>query len=134
MNATLLALIICIAAAGLEGALAGGGVRQRLAELRMPLYSPPFALWLVIGAGAFVSVGACATGILITPNDGGADVTVVDASGCPQYDLTQSASIIDGSIASVPSIGPSLDLITPEPMSLSHVAVGAAAFVRRRHK
>lgn len=41
--------MICIAAAALEGALAGRGVRQRLAQLRMPPYSPPFALWLVIG-------------------------------------------------------------------------------------
>lgn len=49
MRPALLPLIICIAAAALEGALAGGGVRQRLAQLRMPPYSPPFFLWLVIG-------------------------------------------------------------------------------------
>ena len=49
MSATLLALIICIAAAALEGVLAGSGLRQRLASLRMPPYSPPFAVWLVIG-------------------------------------------------------------------------------------
>ncbi|HEY2711196.1 MAG TPA: tryptophan-rich sensory protein [Chthoniobacterales bacterium] len=53
MNPTLLALIICIATGVLEGVLAGGGVRQRLAELRMPPYSPPFALWLVIGAAYY---------------------------------------------------------------------------------
>jgi benzodiazapine receptor len=41
-------VIICAAAAVLEGALAPGA-RQRLAQLRMPPYSPPFALWLVIG-------------------------------------------------------------------------------------
>jgi tryptophan-rich sensory protein len=46
---TLLALIICIAAAALEGALVGGDARQRLTQLRMPAYSPPFALWLMIG-------------------------------------------------------------------------------------
>jgi tryptophan-rich sensory protein len=45
----LLSLIICTAAAVLEGALAGKDARQRLAQLRMPPYSPPFALWLVIG-------------------------------------------------------------------------------------
>lgn len=44
-----LSLIICTAAAVLEGALAGKGARQWLAQLRMPPYSPPFALWLVIG-------------------------------------------------------------------------------------
>ncbi|MBA3963769.1 MAG: tryptophan-rich sensory protein [Chthoniobacterales bacterium] len=49
MNPTLLALIICLAAAALEGALAGRAVRQRLAELRMPRYSPSFSLWIVIG-------------------------------------------------------------------------------------
>src|SRR5437867_13210508 len=46
---TLLSVIICVTAAILEGALAGKGARQRLAQLRMPPYSPPFALWLVIG-------------------------------------------------------------------------------------
>ena len=50
MNPTVLALIICGAAAVAEGALAGGSVRRRLAQLRMPPYSPPFALWLGIGA------------------------------------------------------------------------------------
>src|SRR5262249_52446790 len=49
LSATLLSVIICVAAAILEGALAGKGARQRLAQLRMPDYSPPFALWLVIG-------------------------------------------------------------------------------------
>jgi len=29
--------------------LAGSGVRQRLASLRMPPYSPPFPVWLAIG-------------------------------------------------------------------------------------
>ena len=38
-----------MAAAALEGGLSGSGVRQRLASLRMPPYSPPFAVWLVIG-------------------------------------------------------------------------------------
>lgn len=33
--------------------MAGGGARQRLAELRMPSYSPPFALWLVIGTAYY---------------------------------------------------------------------------------
>ena len=37
----------------MEGLLAGGGVRQRLAQLRMPPYSPPFALWLLIGAAYY---------------------------------------------------------------------------------
>ena len=49
LSATLLGVIICAAAAVLEAALAGRGARQRLTQLRMPPYSPPFALWLVIG-------------------------------------------------------------------------------------
>jgi tryptophan-rich sensory protein len=49
LSPTLLSVIICVAAAILEGALAGKGARQRLAQLSMPSYSPPFALWLVIG-------------------------------------------------------------------------------------
>ncbi len=49
LSPTVLGVIICTAAAVLEGVLAGEGVRQRMAQLRMPLYSPPFALWLVIG-------------------------------------------------------------------------------------
>lgn len=46
---TLLGVIICVAAAILEGALAGKDARQWLAQLRMPRYSPPFVLWVVIG-------------------------------------------------------------------------------------
>ena len=49
LSPTLLGVIICASAAVLEAVLAGNGARQRLAQLRMPPYSPPFALWLVIG-------------------------------------------------------------------------------------
>jgi tryptophan-rich sensory protein len=49
LSPAVLAVIICAAAAVLEGALAGKGPRQRLAQIRMPPYSPPFALWLIIG-------------------------------------------------------------------------------------
>ena len=49
------AIAICAAAAALEGVLAGRGVRDRLAELRLPRYSPPIALWFVIG-GLFYAV------------------------------------------------------------------------------
>ena len=54
LGPTLLGVMICAPAAVLEGVLAGGGVRQRLAQLRMPPYSPPFALWLVIGVLFYV--------------------------------------------------------------------------------
>src|SRR5262250_3344909 len=49
LSPTVLGVIICAAAAVLEAVLAGKGARQRLAQLRMPPYSPPFGLWLVIG-------------------------------------------------------------------------------------
>jgi translocator protein len=54
VTATLLALLICIAAAALEGVFAGSGVRQRLASLRMPPYSPPLSVWLLIGITYYV--------------------------------------------------------------------------------
>jgi len=54
LSPTLLGVMICAAAAVLEGVLAGEGVRQRLAQLRMPAYSPPFALWIVIGVLFYV--------------------------------------------------------------------------------
>ena len=56
MSTTLIALLICIVAVGLEGIFSGRGVRQRLAALRMPPYSPPFPVWLVIG---FAYYGIC---------------------------------------------------------------------------
>lgn len=43
------ALGLCVASAALEGVAAGPGVKQRLAELRQPRYSPPFAVWIAIG-------------------------------------------------------------------------------------
>src|SRR5215469_7393602 len=49
LSPTVLGVIICAAAAVLEAVLAGKGARQRLAQLRMPPYSPPFTLWLVMG-------------------------------------------------------------------------------------
>jgi benzodiazapine receptor len=54
VSPTIIAIITCGAAAVAEGALAGGSARQRLAQLRMPPYSPPFALWLAIGALYYV--------------------------------------------------------------------------------
>jgi benzodiazapine receptor len=54
LNSTLSAVLICLVAAALEGALAGSGVRQRLAALRMPRYSPPFGVWLVIGLAYYI--------------------------------------------------------------------------------
>ena len=55
MHPALVALGVTIAAAALEGLAAGGGVRQRLGEVRQPAGSPPFALWIAIGALYYVT-------------------------------------------------------------------------------
>lgn len=49
MKATVIATVICLIAAILEAVLAGGRVRFRLSELRMPAYSPGFLVWMSIG-------------------------------------------------------------------------------------
>lgn len=54
MKSAIAALAACIAGAGLEGVLAGRGVRRRLAELRQPPYSPPFVVWMGIGLAYYV--------------------------------------------------------------------------------
>ena len=73
LSATLLGVIICAAAAVLEAALAGEGARQRLSQLRMPSYSPPFALWLVIGflfyAMCFVILRHVLSTALVSPSE-----------------------------------------------------------------
>ena len=48
-RALVVSLLLCIAAAALEGVLAGRGVKQRFAELRQPAFSPPLAMWVLIG-------------------------------------------------------------------------------------
>ena len=41
-------LAMCVIAAALEGVLAGGGIRQRLAELRTPNYALPLWGWVIV--------------------------------------------------------------------------------------
>ena len=48
-RAVLPALIVCLLAALFEAICAGRGVRQRMASLRSPSYSIPFAGWIAIG-------------------------------------------------------------------------------------
>ena len=40
---------LCLVSVALEGLFAGGGIRQRLAELRTPRFVPPLWGWIVIG-------------------------------------------------------------------------------------
>jgi translocator protein len=49
VSPAVLAVIICVFAAALEGLIAGGGVRARFRELRLPSYSPSLRIWVVIG-------------------------------------------------------------------------------------
>ena len=53
----LAAVLICGAAAALEGLFAGRGVRARLQQLRQPRHSPPFGLWVGIGFVYYVICG-----------------------------------------------------------------------------
>jgi translocator protein len=48
-RAALGAAAICLVAAALEGLLAGRGVKRRLMQLRQPLHSPSFPVWVGIG-------------------------------------------------------------------------------------
>ena len=45
-----LSFVICALMAALEGAMAGGGVKQRFASLRFPPGSPTLPVWIAIGA------------------------------------------------------------------------------------
>jgi tryptophan-rich sensory protein len=50
----LYAAALCMASLALEGFCAGGGIRQRLKELRQPRFVPPLWGWVVIGAFYYV--------------------------------------------------------------------------------
>ena len=48
MEAFLFSLGICVIAAALEGAFAGGGIKLRLAEVRAPRYALPLWGWMIV--------------------------------------------------------------------------------------
>lgn len=50
-------LAICVAAAALEGACAGTGVKAFFATLRSPKYSAPLPVWYAIGGLYYVTFG-----------------------------------------------------------------------------
>ena len=53
-RAIIYSLAICALGAALEGLFAGSGIRQRLANLRVPSYAVPFWGWMVIGGLYYV--------------------------------------------------------------------------------
>jgi len=67
MRSALIAFLICAFAATLEGWAAGGGVKARLAQLRLPRFSPPFAVWIGIGLGYYVMCFFILWRLLATP-------------------------------------------------------------------
>src|SRR5262245_3598659 len=71
------ALVICVAAAILEGVAAGGGVRARFAELRLPRYSPALPLWIAIGAGYYAMCFAILSRLLSLETAGAARPTAL---------------------------------------------------------
>src|ERR1043166_4386129 len=49
-RALIYSLAACAVSVALEGLFAGRGIKQRLAQLRVPRYVPPVWGWVVIGA------------------------------------------------------------------------------------
>jgi tryptophan-rich sensory protein len=45
---------VCALSVALEGVFAGGSVKQRLAQIRVPRYAPPLWGWIVIGASYYL--------------------------------------------------------------------------------
>jgi tryptophan-rich sensory protein len=54
MRELVVSLAICALMAALEGAMAGSGVKQRFAELRLPAGSPTLPFWIAIGVFYYV--------------------------------------------------------------------------------
>ena len=54
MHPIIYSFAICALGAALEGLFAGSGIKQRLANLRLPSYAVPFWGWMVIGGLYYV--------------------------------------------------------------------------------
>jgi benzodiazapine receptor len=70
-------LALCAASATLEGILAGRGVQARFAELRLPRYSPPLVVWIVIGGLFYVICFTVAYRLFRLPASGLRDAGIV---------------------------------------------------------
>jgi benzodiazapine receptor len=67
MRSAILAFLVCALAAILEGWAAGGRVKARFAQLRLPPLSPPFVLWIGIGLGYYAMCFFILWRLLTTP-------------------------------------------------------------------
>jgi translocator protein len=70
MHRLVLSIAICAGAAGLEGILAGRGVKQRFVQLRMPHLSPPLTIWILIGAVFYAICFVVLYRLLVLPPTG----------------------------------------------------------------
>ena len=53
-RALIYSLSVCTVSVALEGVFAGSGIKQRLAEIRVPRFAPPFWGWIVIGGFYYI--------------------------------------------------------------------------------
>jgi tryptophan-rich sensory protein len=53
-RALVFALAVCVVSVALEGLFAGSGIKQRLAELKVPPRVPPLWGWIIIGTSYYV--------------------------------------------------------------------------------
>ena len=62
-----IALVCCLAAAYLEGVLAGPDVRKQLQQIRVPPFAPPFWGWIAIGFAYYAITFSILTRVLQLP-------------------------------------------------------------------
>ena len=67
MKPALIASVICVLAALLEGLAAGPGVKQYLARLRQPRWALPFGGWMLVGAIYYIVCFAVLYKLLALP-------------------------------------------------------------------
>ena len=72
----LYSLVLCATSAALEGILAGRGVQARFEALRLPRYSPPLAVWFVIGGLFYVVCFTVSYRLFRLPESGSRDAAI----------------------------------------------------------
>ena len=74
MRTIIYSLAICALGAALEGLFAGSGIKQRLANLRLPPYAVPFWAWMAIGALYYVIFFSVLYRLFLLPSSPGRSV------------------------------------------------------------